>query len=201
MVLFVNGYFFQRYNFCSLKIVIPISLKKKRDKLFVTLFIMCRRILSVFMLIIFVTGVHGFSITRHYCSHSGEELFSIWEAPKHDCGKHQTKTQATCCKKDEKPFDNKKATDCCKKTEYLLLKPKESSNCCTNNQHFFQVSNQFIKTSTTFLSLELSQILLYHIIGFNNYWVLSLNQQTVLRPHPPDNIASPTLSFISVFRI
>lgn len=110
---------------------------------------MKRQVLAIFFLLLFLHGSLGFSLTRHYCTHSGEEIYALGNAVNHACEK-ETEV-ASCCAKSE--FEEPVA--CCKKNEptsqntcTVTSNVAETDDCCTNQQTYFHIESSVVKTNS-----------------------------------------------------
>lgn len=111
---------------------------------------MKRRGLAIFFLLLFLHGSLGFSLTRHYCTHSGEEIYALGNEVNHACEKENE--MISCCTKPEFEFP----VACCKKNEpssqntcTVTSNVAVTDDCCTNQQTYFHIERSVVKTNSS----------------------------------------------------
>jgi hypothetical protein len=165
---------------------------------------MLRKAGALILLLIFLTGSTGFSLTYHFCAHSGSTYIGSFGIPAHNCEKE--KVQATlekdCCHKEEP----KKETSCCSSTgaekEETCTRPErpETHSCC-NDQHTLLKIKHVVK------SVSVTAPMIAFPLELPVHSALQVNPETqsvsFLRPEarsPDDPV--PDLNVLnSVFRI
>ncbi|MBE2246431.1 MAG: hypothetical protein IAE67_04185 [Candidatus Competibacteraceae bacterium] len=160
-----------------------------------------RQVIALFLLLIFATGIQGFSITRHYCTHSGEAFYGLGYAPKHTCSTDLELNQDACCAKEqESKQENQNKSCCATNIESSSHNHTDfTEDCCSDEHAYFQVLTQFLKDSVnlSFLSFYTPPTV---IIYYQSYSFFLLQNEAFFW-NDPEDISVPDLAYISVFRI
>lgn len=161
---------------------------------------MKRKVSALILLFIFLHGSPGFSLTRHYCTHSGDEIYALGNAVNHACEKKTD--EDSCCAKPE--FEDPVA--CCNKNEIsntstITFHEAESEDCCTNQQTYFHIEHSVVKTN---VNLQIVFPIIHLIAEI--YSRVSLNQPGVSKKStyceiPPLLSSLHQPAFLCVFRI
>lgn len=163
---------------------------------------MKRRGLAIFFLLLFLHGSLGFSLTRHYCTHSGKELYAIGNRVNHLCT--EKAEIAACCKKP----DTTRKPSCCEvekrtpKAYSLTYSDRLRDDCCTDQESYFRISDSLIKNIA-----EWQIIVPFNDVLFTSNYnafasVLKLSEAYSFSAiQIPPLLASDSQSILCVFRI
>lgn len=163
---------------------------------------MKRKVSALVLLFIFLHGSLGFSLTRHYCTHSGEEIYALGNAVNHACEKEIE--EASCCAKPE--FEEPVA--CCKKNEpssqntcTVNAHQAETDDCCTNQQTFFHIEHSVVKTNS---SLQIALPIIHLMDEIHSFVFISqpsISKNITYSEIPPLLSSFHQPAFLCVFRI
>lgn len=163
---------------------------------------MKRRGLAIFLLLLLLQGSLGFSLTRHYCTHSGEEIYALGNAVNHACEKKNE--IISCCVKTE----CKEPVACCNKNEsysqnncIVTTHDAETDDCCTNQQTYFYIERSVVKINSS-LQIVLPIVhLIAKIYSFVFISQPSISKNSTCCEIPPLLSSLHQPAFLCVFRI
>lgn len=163
---------------------------------------MKRKVFALILLFIFLHGSLGFSLTRHYCTHSGEEIYALGNAVNHACEKESE--EASCCAKPE--FEE--PVDCCNKNgsssqNTCTVNPHQADtdDCCTNQQTYFHIERSVIKTNP---SLQIALPIVHLMAEIHSFVFISqpsISKHSTCCEIPPLLSSLHQPAFLCVFRI
>jgi|GEM_PF-4740541 len=106
---------------------------------------MLRKATALVLLFIFLTGTTGFSLTLHFCTHSGAEYIGSFGIPAHDCKKERIqKNDENCC---HAPVPESPVRSCCSpvhtkpETSCKETGHKPEHSCCDDSHALLKVKN------------------------------------------------------------
>lgn len=108
---------------------------------------MNRQIGAIFFLMLFLHGLLGFSLARHYCIHSGKELYALGDRVDHFCSE-ESETSSCCQKTKAISYScyetEKSANNFCSTNISNSLK----DNCCADQELYYHIRDSLIKNVT-----------------------------------------------------
>ena len=163
---------------------------------------MKHRVWAIFLLLVFLHGSLGFNLTRHYCTHSGEEIYALSNLVNHTCEKGNE--MISCCVKPE----FKEPVACCIKNESssqnnftVTTQENETDDCCTNQQTYFHIERSVVKINSS-LQIVLPIVhLIVRIYSFEFINQQSISKSSTCSEIPPLLSAFHQPAFLCVFRI
>jgi hypothetical protein len=163
---------------------------------------MKRRLGAIFLLFVFLQGSLGFSLTRHYCTHTGKELYALGNSLTHLCSEATDET--SCCEKVNKPM----AASCCDVQKladnYCSSKNAEmlKDNCCTDQESFYQIRDSWIKNVADWqINVPVHNILFVSFLHTVASELKGCKATSFALLQIPPLLASEKLSILCVFQI
>jgi len=163
---------------------------------------MKRRFGAIFFLVLFLHGSLGFSLTRHYCSHSGKELYALGDRADHLCSAETEK--ASCCEKSNKTIP----ASCCEiqnpTDHYCTSKNTETlkNDCCTDQESYFRIRDSWIKNVADWqinVPVHYMQFVSFlHTVASELNWCKAISFSSV---QIPPLLASEKQGILCVFQI
>lgn len=163
---------------------------------------MKRRIGSIFLLVLFIYGSLGFSLTRHYCTQSGKELYALGNRVDHLCSA-ETET-SSCCEKSIKTS----TASCCEMQnstdKYCTSKKAKTlkDNCCSNQESYFRIGDLLIKNVTAWqINVPVHYIMFasfLHNFALELNWCKAISCSSI---QIPPLLASEKQGILCVFQI
>lgn len=163
---------------------------------------MKRRIGAIFFLVLFLHGSLGFSLTCHYCTHSGKELYALGDRLNHLCSAETEK--ASCCDKSKKTIpascceiQNPTDNDCTSRNAEML-----KDDCCSDQESYFRIRDSLIKNVTARqISIPVHYMLFasfLHSVASELTWCKAISFSSV---QIPPLLASEKQGILCVFQI
>lgn len=169
---------------------------------------MLRKATALFLLLIFLTGSTGFSLTYHFCTHAGSQYIGSFGVPAHDCEEGMASINAgkDCCHKEDVQKQEHEETSCCitphteTQIDHAEKDHAQTHNCC-NDQHALLKIKNVVKTASVTAPVIVFPI---ELPVFQAQYISSPAESISLSyagEHPPDEHPSDLTILNSAFRI
>lgn len=105
-----------------------------------------RRMVSIFLLLVFLPGSTGFCLTAHFCSHSGLTYFSSWGKVQHDCEEDRPAAPDACCLPKKQVAVQQNTRSCCAAPQQQEVSTEQEAtapahSCCSDQKTYHKLDH------------------------------------------------------------